>query len=101
MSSLVEYTKRSNLQLNNTAEMDVLTSKLLLKSGNIIEEILLADTETSTVSKGMQLKAIDSLLKMRKQIKDEEQAAIKFILENGSDKDKEGGVDWGDVENED
>lgn len=81
--------------------MDVLTSKLLLKSGNIIEEILLADTNTTTVSKGMQLKAIDSLLKMRKQIKDEEQAAIKFILENSEDKDKEkDNIDWGEVEDE-
>lgn len=81
--------------------MDVLTSKLLLKSGSIIEEILLDDGEDNKITMNMKLKAMDSLLRMRKQIKDEEQAAIKFILENSTDNSDKGGVDWGDIENED
>lgn len=88
--------------MNNTAEMDVLTSKLLLRSSNIIEEILLADTNTTTVSKGMQLKAIDSLLKMRKQIKDEEQVLVKHLLENEAQNEKgKDNIDWGEVEDGD
>ena len=94
MDSLVKYTDRSQLRVNYLHTLDDVTSKLLLNSTNILERILNPTEDSEQPSANIQLKAIDSVLKLRKQMLDEE----RFLAENN--KSDEGGIDFSEVEDE-
>lgn len=91
MNSLIEYNKRAESQITSIMALDDIVGDVISQSAKILKDILSDNGDDVR----LKLRAIDTSIKLRKQLKDEQHFNIKMAMMSTREEE---GIDFSDIE---